>query len=179
MNRLFVAIDLPEDLKDELVGIAFGVPGARWVDPDTLHLTLRFLGEVNGTVARDLGTRLDKLKIEPFTLRLADIGFFPPRGPAENLWVGVEKSEPLEHLRKSVDQNATRLGIEPDRRKWVPHVTLARLDEAPESRLARFAAEHSLYKSPPFEVGAITLYSSRLLTTGAVYQREAVFVLRG
>lgn len=178
MNRLFVAIELPEDVKDELVGIAFGVPGARWVDPDTLHLTLRFLGEVNGTVAADLGTRLAKLKTEPFPIRLADIGFFPPRGPAENLWVGVEKSEPLEQLRKTIDGHATRLGIEPDRRKWVPHVTLARLDDAPESRLARFAAEHSLYKSRWFDVEQLTLYSSRLLTNGALYQREAVFVLR-
>ncbi len=179
MQRLFVAIDLPEPIKDDLIGIAFGVPGARWTDPDSLHLTLRFLGDVNGTVANDLQTRLARLKVEPFELRLADIGFFPPRGPAEVLWVGVEKNEPLEALRRQVDQTATRLGIEPDRRKWVPHVTLARLDEAPESRLARFAAEHSLYKSPPFLVEQLTLFSSRLLTTGARYQREAVFVLRG
>ncbi len=179
MQRLFVAIDLPEDIKDELVGIAFGVPGARWVDPDSLHVTLRFLGEVNGTTVQDLGTRLGRLEVEPFEIRLGDVGFFPPRGPTEVLWIGVEKSEPLEHLRKKVDQIATRLGIEADRRKWIPHVTLARLDEAPESRLARFAAEHSLYRSRPFMVEQITLFSSRLLSTGAQYQREAVFVLRG
>lgn len=178
MLRLFVAIELPEDIKDELVGIAFGVPGARWVDPDSLHLTLRFLGEVNGTVAQDLGTRLSRLDVAPFEMRLADVGFFPPRGPAEVLWIGVDKSEPLEHLRRLVDQAATRLGIEPDRRKWTPHVTLARLDDAPESRLARFAAEHSLYRSKSFTVDRMTLFSSRLLSTGARYQREAVFVLR-
>ncbi|MFO0748691.1 MAG: 2'-5' RNA ligase family protein [Myxococcota bacterium] len=82
MQRLFVAIDLPEDVKDELLGLAFGVPNAFWVDPDTLHLTVRYLGEVNGTVAQDLATRLGKLKVEPFPIRLADIGFFPPRGAA-------------------------------------------------------------------------------------------------
>ncbi|MFO0748690.1 MAG: 2'-5' RNA ligase family protein [Myxococcota bacterium] len=96
------------------------------------------------------------------------------------MWVGVEKSEPLEHLRKKlVDSIATRMGIEPDRRKWMPHVTLARLDDAPESRLARFAAENSLYKSRYFDVEQLTLWSSRILTSGAQYQREAVFVLRG
>jgi len=175
---MFVAIELPEDVKDELVGIAFGVPGARWVDPESLHLTLRFLGEVNGTVAQDLGTRLGRLDVEPFEMRLADVGFFPPRGPAEVLWIGVEKNERLEHVRKLVDQAATRLGIEPDRRKWTPHVTLARLDGAPESRLARFAAEHSLYRSRTFTADRLTLFSSQLLSTGARYTRESVYVLR-
>lgn len=178
MSRYFIAIDLPAPLREELLGITVGLPGTRWVDEDSLHLTLRFLGDVSGATIRDTVTALARIRMEPFEVQLGGIGFFPPRGEAEVLWLGVDRSAPLEHLRKLVDTCSTRLGIEPDRRRWVPHVTLARLDDAPIGRLQAFAADHALYRPAPFRVESFTLFSSQTLPTGAVYAREQVFVLR-
>jgi len=178
-GRLFVAVQLPADVREELMLIASGVPGAHWTEEDNLHLTIRFLGEVDGTKARDLATALRRLEIPPFELTLSGIGFFPPRGEAEVLWMGVEKSEPLEHLRQRVDSTATRLGIPQDRKRWVPHVTLARLHDAPRTRLQWFAAGQNLWKSRAFQVQAMVLMSSTLRPSGAVYQCEELFPFRG
>ena len=95
MSRYFVALDLPVALREELLGLTVGLPGTRWVDEDQLHLTLRFLGDVNGAVLRDLTTALGRIRAEPFTVQLGGVGFFPPRGEAEVLWLGVEKSPEL------------------------------------------------------------------------------------
>ena len=179
-NRLayFVALDLPSDVREELMLIGSGVPGARWIDEDQLHLTLRYLGEVDGATLRDLTSALLRLEVEPFELQLHGIGFFPPRGEPEVLWVGANQSPPLHHLRARVDQLATRFGVTPDRRRYTPHVTLARLREAPASRLARFAMEHALWKSRVFQAESFSLYSSRRRPEGALYERQAVVLIR-
>jgi 2'-5' RNA ligase len=178
-GRLFVALELPVDVREELMLIASGVPGAHWTEEENLHLTIRFIGEVDGVKARDLATALRRIEAAPFTLTLSGIGFFPPRGETEVLWMGVEKSEPLEHLHQRVDTTATRLGMQHDRKRWVPHVTLARLHDAPKTRLQWFAAGQNLWKSRPFEVNAMVLMSSTLRPSGAVYRREEVFPFRG
>jgi 2'-5' RNA ligase len=173
----FIALELPETVRDELLAISGGVPGAYWEDDDQLHLTLRYLGEVDGATRSALFHQLERLHVAPFPLVLTGFGFFPPRGEPESLWIGLDRSQPLEALRARVDALATRLGVTPDRRRWTPHVTLARLEGAPESRLVRFAQEHALFRTAPFTPTRMTCFSSHRRDWGFAYQREAVFPL--
>lgn len=175
----FVALDLPFAVREELMLIASGVPGAYWVDEEQLHLTLRYLGEIDGRVLRDFAGALSRLEVEPFTLELQGIGFFPPRGEPEKLWVGVSRSPQLEQLRARIDGLATRMGIAPDRRRYTPHVTLAHLNDAPDSRLARYAMGQALWKSGPFVPESFSLQASRRLPEGPIYQREQVTLFKG
>ncbi len=175
--RLFVALELPEPTRDAILELGSGVPGAYWCEEDQLHLTLRFLGDADGPRREALVRSLERLRLERFPLVLKGIGFFPLRGTPESLWLGVERSESLDALQSRVDSAATRAGFEKDRRKWSPHVTIARLDEAPESRLVRFATEHALFRVGPFVVDRLTLFSSHRRLWGSEYRREQVFPL--
>jgi len=177
-QRLFVALELPESIREELLSIASGVPGAYWSEEDQLHLTLRFLGDVDGVRKGNLISQLERLRVERFDLQLSTLGFFPLRKTPESLWIGVSKSADLDALQTRVDSTATRLGIDRDRRKWAPHVTLARLDGAPESRLISFATDNALFRTSVFQPTVMTLFSSHRRIWGSEYQREAVFPLR-
>lgn len=177
MIRLFVAVPLPDDVADELLAMQHGVPGARWRDDAQLHLTLRFIGEVDGARYRDVVSALARVRAAPFELTLQGAGFFPPRGPVKVLWAGVGPSGALDALQRSVDSAITRLGLPSDRRRWTPHVTLARLDGAPAPKVARFLSAHALYRSRPFAVDGFELHSSRLHPKGPVYELEQRFPL--
>ncbi len=178
-KRLFVAVDLPDDLADDLTRFQAGMPGARWTDPDQMHLTLRFVGEVDGLVFRDVLGGLEEISAPPFTASLAGFGHFPPRGQPKALWAGVDAGalEPLRELKRAVDRAVRVPGVEPERRKYVPHITIARLDGTPTERVARFLAANSLYRSEPFTVDAFHLYSSKLHHSGAVHTLEASYSL--
>lgn len=175
----FIAVDLPVEVREELMLIASGVPGAYWVDEEKLHLTLRYLGEIDGVLLRDLQGALERVAAPAFELQLKGIGFFPPRGEPEVLWVGIEKCPPLMELQQRVDSLCTRMGVTADRRKYAPHVTLARLHDAPDSRLARYAQEQALFKSPVFVPRSFSLYASRRMPEGHEYERIAVYLMRG
>ena len=177
MYRLFVAIDLPENVKKELSGISYGMPGARWVPEEQLHLTLRFIGEVDGGVFRDIQEALGDIKSESFEIRIKGVGFFPPRKTPRVLWVGVEPHDKVSLLRKRVEGTLVRLGIEPEHRKFSPHITLARLQDTSLSKVTRFLAGHNLFASELFPVNEFILYSSTLTPKGAIHRQEAVYPL--
>lgn len=177
-HRLFVAIDPPEDVAEELaLDLCGGLPGARWHLPEELHLTLRFLGEVDGLVYRDADAALAEIAGDPFELTLSGVGHFPLRGEPRTLWVGVAPCPELVALRRRVDRAMVQAGLPPERRKFSPHVTLARLDGAPANRVGRFLAEHALLRSRPFLVDAMHLYSSRLHPKGSRYTLEQSYPL--
>jgi 2'-5' RNA ligase len=179
MPRLFVAIALPEGVRQHLGLLSGGVPGARWVDPENLHLTLRFIGEVDGGWADDIGAARSGISAKPFDLTLAGIGHWGTRERATTLWAGVEKNPGLSHLHDKIESTLVRLGLEPEGRKFSPHVTLARLSGSPDSRVAKFIADHNLFRLPPFRVTAFTLFSSFLSRGGAIYTPEADYALLG
>ena len=177
MTRLFVSIDLPQAVRQELAGICCGLPGARWVEEDQIHLTLRFIGEVDGGVFQDIRDGLAGIKGVPFSVRLAGLGVFPPRKQPRVLWAGIEPVDPVAVLRTRVEATLVALGLAPEGRKFSPHVTIARLHDTPVARLARYLAGNALFASPEFEVDAFHLYSSFLTKQGALHQLEASYGL--
>src|SRR5690349_4525489 len=126
MQRLFVALPLPDDVAESLVRIQAGVPGARWQTREQLHLTLRFIGEVDGREQSAAHDALFAIDAPAFSLALHGVGEFGGKRPAA-LWAGVRSSEPLMHLQKKIETALMRVGFASDRQRYLPHVTLARL----------------------------------------------------
>lgn len=174
MPRLFVAIDLPEELKARLSMLRTAALPARWVAPDKLHLTLRFVGEVGETSAREVDTALRGIDAPRFSMTLAGVGHFR----RQVLWVGVQSCPPLLSLQAQVEDALRQAGMDRERGRYVPHVKLARLRWPGRGRLRAFLDEHALFSAEPFEVERFILYESRLAKEGATYQRRADYVLR-
>ncbi len=177
MHRLFAAIDLPDSIKETLDRFCHGIPGAKWVLNKQFHLTLRFIGEVDGAVFSDVAEALSEIQVAPFELRLKGMGFFPPRGEPQLLWAGVDKSEPVIHLRNKIERILIQAGLEPEGRKFSPHITLARLKGAAHSKVSEFLAFNGLYQSPVFSVTEFCLFSSFLSKSGSIYQKEESYLL--
>lgn len=173
MLRLFVGIALPPEVKLRLSLLCAGVPGARWVDPGNYHLTLRFIGEADEGVASDIDAALGRVRAPRFDLALAGVGCFGDR----MLWVGVEKSPALVHLRDKVEAALVRLGLAPETRRYAPHVSLARLRDASAAKLQEFIAAHALFRADPFAVDRFSLVASYLTKSGAIYEDQAEYAL--
>ncbi len=179
MIRLFVAIALPEHVVDALLELSDSVPGARWVNYDQLHLTLRFIGEIDRAGFEDVVQALGEVEADAFELALAGVGHYPPRGAPRVLWAGVRPNPVLSLLQSRVENALVRAGLAPEPRNFSAHVTLARLHHAPIERVQAFLTRHGLFAAPPFQVEAFHLYSSRLARDGSVYSIEASYPLRG
>jgi 2'-5' RNA ligase len=179
MIRLFVALRFPDEVRRSLAALCAGVPGARWVNPDQFHLTLRFIGEVDGRAARTIGEELAGIVVPSFNLELFGVGTFGDKRKANSLWAGVRPNAMLNRLQDKVDNAMLRAGLPPDRRKFMPHVTLARLNNAPFDRLGAFLSHHALYAAPACHVDRFVLYSSFLSSSGAIYTPEHVYRVDG
>lgn len=177
MIRLFVALGLPDDLGTRLAGIRGQIPGARWVPRENLHITLRFIGEVDEAAAADIDTALARIEAPAFDLALAGVGHFESRGRVRSLWAGVERGPALDHLQARIETACRRAGLPPEGRKFHPHVTLARCRDTRTSRIAGFLAGHDGFRAPPFPVRSFALYSSALGRGGAAYTREIEYSL--
>ncbi len=178
MPRLFVAVDLPPDISERLSSMCCGLPGARWIDPEQMHLTLRFIGDVDSTVFQDVREALAEVRGETFTMQLEGVGFFPPRGTPRVVWAGVRKNEQLIQLRNRVEAVLVRAGLEPEGRKYSPHITLARLRNTPISKIGAFLVQNSMFMSGDFQVNEFLLYSSVLNSRGARHYIEEGYPLR-
>lgn len=179
MIRLFVAIRFPEEVRQSLATLCAGVPGARWAKPDQFHMTLRFIGEVDGRVAHAVAEELSSVTMPSFELKLFGVGTFGDKRKTHSLWAGVRPNPALNRLQEKVDNAVLRAGLSPDRRKFAPHVTLARLNNAPVDRLGAFLSHHALYEAPAFMCDRFVLYSSFLSSSGAIYTPERVYRLDG
>jgi len=177
MHRLFIGIRPPEAVRDLLLDAMEGIEGARWADEDSLHLTLRFVGEVERPAANDLAEALGRISGEPFTLKIAGVGAFERKGHAHALWARVLPSPPLEALRQKVERACEGAGLGRETRRFTPHVTLARLNRSSgeiRTWLASFGDMHA-----EWEVDGFTLYESHLGHTGAHYEAIAEYPLSG
>jgi 2'-5' RNA ligase len=177
MLRLFVALALPAEVKAQLAMLACGIPGARWVPPENYHLTLRFIGEVESWRAEEVDEALANIRARPFELSLRGVGLFEKGGRISALWVGVEKAEALAFLQGKVEIALQRIGLEPERKRFAPHVTLARTERAPPEKVIAYVQAHNLFRAPPVAVEHFTLYSSRLGKEAAVYVPEVEYEL--
>ena len=179
MHRLFIAIDLSETVKNSIKSICGGIPDARWVDVQQLHLTLRFIGEVDDRMFDSIKNSLAEITETRFSLTLRGVGSFPPKRPPRVLWVGIENSETLIRLAAEVEEALVRKnGLEPEERKFSPHITIARFRETSPSKVADYLARNSSFHTENFPVDAFYLYSSTLTPNGAIHKREAVYFLK-
>lgn len=178
MQRLFVAIDMPPAIAMRLSGLCRGVSGAKWADISHFHLTLRFIGDADDGLSRDIIFALGEIEAPAFDLALKSVGNFPPRGRAKILWAGIEAEPLLQRLRDQVVAVLAALGLEPERRNFAPHITLARFRQpAPVAAMAEFLSLNALFRTEPFPVRAFHLYSSHLRTDGAQHLIEASYPL--
>lgn len=177
MHRLFAAIDLPESVQDELVAFCCGMPGARWVPVEQLHLTLRFIGEVDGGLFREIREAFADVDGGAFDVQVKGFGYFPPRRQPRVLWAGIEPAHEVTALRNRIERALASLGVEPEKRKFAPHITLARLHDTPLVRVTNFLAGNGLYSSSTFTVSEFHLYSSVLTSKGAIHEIEASYPL--
>jgi 2'-5' RNA ligase len=177
MIRLFVALALPALVKTQLAALAGGIPGAKWVPPENYHLTLRFIGEIEPWRAEEVDAALANIRAPRFDLALAGVGTFEKGGRIQSLYVPAERSEALARLQGKVETALQRIGLEPERRRFAPHVTLARTDRAETHKLVSFLQTHSLLRLQPVSVEHFTLFSSHLGKEAAHYVPEVEYEL--
>ena len=177
MRRLFAAIEVPPEIGEGLARRQQGLPSARWRPLDTLHITLRFLGDVAESAARDLDAELAAISARPFELELQGVGGFGEGLDVHAVWAGVGESEPLKRLAAKCEAAVRRAGIKPESRAYRPHLTLAYLRHAEPARVAAWLQGHNLLKSPPFRVTWFGLYSSWPTSEGSRYELEQDYPL--
>ena len=178
MPRLFTGLEIPADVKLDLQIMQDGIPGARWMDPSNFHLTLRFIGDIEAGLAREIAHELDGVQLRPFRLALKGVGLFGGNKP-HSLYAGVEENGELRRLHDLHERICQVLGLPAEGRKFVPHVTLARLNQPDPRALQRWIEVHSLYRSPGFAVSQFVLFSSRPLRGGGPYAVEEAYPLAG
>lgn len=178
MIRLFIAVELPPDILSYIKDLGRGIPGARPVREEQIHLTLRFLGEVEGTLFKDIRECLSAVRKRPFRIQISGVGHFPPRGKPRVIWAGVAPTDELTRLKNRVDRELLTCGLEAERRKFSPHITLARLRNSPIQRVSSFLAGNSFLQTPEFTVDHFHLFSSQLGRNGAIHTLEESYSLK-
>ena len=177
MKRLFVGIGLPQAIRDRLSTLQSGLSGARWVAPENLHITLRFIGDVDEGMAEDIGLALEGLEAPSFTLALEGLGAFESRGWVRSIWAGVGRSDPLAFLHAKIASALLRTELPPDGRKFTPHITLARLKKAKGGPALSYLETHDGFAPVPFAVEHFTLFRSHLGRGGVHYENLADYRL--
>ena len=175
-HRLFVALRPPRPVRAALIAAMHGISGARWQTDDQLHLTLRFIGEVDRHRAEDVAAALGALHGSAIAARIAGVGLFERRGLPHMVWAGVEPLAPLAALHRKVDQLLVRVGVAPETRAFLPHITLARLNRG-SGPVAPFLALHSDLASETFPFDHVILYESEMGHGGSRYHPVARYLL--
>lgn len=176
-HRLFFALRPPAELRDALLDLMTGIANARWQDDDQLHLTLRYIGEIDAHRADDLAEAASRVTFEPFELKLSGCGFFERKTRPTAVWAGVEPSEPLLRLRNRLERLCVSCGLAPETRKFTPHLTLARLNTS-SGPVAPFLARHTALSLGPWPVDAYMLYESHLRIQGSQYEPVVTYAAK-
>lgn len=176
MPRLFTALEIPRDAALSLSLLRGGLPGARWIDVENYHLTLRFFGDVEGHVADDIANALDRIRRSAFQLTLSGVGQFGGKKP-HSIWAGAMPSPDLLGLQAEIDRIAMRYGLPADPRRFSPHVTLARMRNANPQDVAHYLSARGNFSTLPFKVGRFVLMSSRDSIGGGPYIVEEAWAL--
>jgi 2'-5' RNA ligase len=174
-KRLFVSIELPRSFTQRLAQLDPQLRGVRWLEPEQMHLTLSFLGNVSTEIEEALKKNLQAIEWKAFFLPLTALGTFPGKGRPSIVWIGVGTGHPhLFQLHKRVQEAALRAGLEPDLRAFHPHVTLARCRDVSAEVVRPFLKAHAAFDAGMIHVKAFCLNSSELTPSGSVYTRELI-----
>lgn len=176
MHRLFVAIRPPEHVRDLLIDAMDDSPELRWVPDDNLHITVRFIGEVERPLGDDIAACLADIRCPAFELRLVGVGMFDQRNGGA-VWAGVDPKPPVAGLAAKVDRACVAAGLEPERRAFHPHLTIARYHRRNKGLADDWLQRYRALASEPFAVDHFTLYESRLSRHGAHYEAVADYPL--
>jgi 2'-5' RNA ligase len=178
MPRLFTALEIPREAALSLSLLRGGLPGARWIDVENYHITLRFIGDIEGHVADEVADALDRVRRPSFPLNLAGVGAFGGKKP-HSVWAGVVASPDLNALQGEIERICQRLGLPSDPRKFTPHVTLARLRNSSPIEVAQYLSARGNFAAMPFRAGRFVLMSSRDSVGGGPYVVEEAWPLTG
>ena len=178
MPRLFTGIEIPPAIAHGLSMLRGGVPGARWIVPEHYHMTLRFIGDVDGATARDVLQILGGVRRAPFDIVLDRLDQFGGKKPRA-VFAGAGPNPALIELQADHERLLQRIGLPPEQRKFSPHVTLARLRDTSAHQVADYLSDRALFRTPPFPVSRFVLFSSKSSTGGGPYVVEAAYPLLG
>jgi len=178
MIRLFTGLEIPPSAAQRLSLLQAGLQGARWIDPDNFHITLRFIGDVPEDTASEIDEALSHIHEDPFDLELQGIGQFGHDKP-HAVWAGVAECAPLRALQVHQEIALQRLGLRPEPRKYTPHVTVARLNKrtTSPSDVMHYIEHNNLFASEPFNVSRVVLFSARSSKGGGPYVVERTYPL--
>ena len=179
MIRLFFGLELPGELRMRIGALSTGIDRARWVEAENLHVTLRFIGEVEEPAMEDIAQEAAAIRFEPFAVTLSGAGHFERRRRVSAVWLGVEPDPALTALRDRIEAAAVRAGQPAEGRKFRPHVTVARLTRARPGEVRDWLAANTLFRAVPFTVERFTLFSSTLGRSGSTYVAECRFPPEG
>lgn len=177
MIRLFTALEVPDEIAERLLRLQRGIEHARWIERDSFHVTLRFIGDVPENIADEIDQELSAIPFTPFELTLEGVGAFGGADP-HAIYAGVKPSEPLKILQARHESAMRRAGRKPEPRKFTPHVTLARLRGVEAAEVYQFIAANNLFATPTFEVTGFVLYSARSNVGGGPYVAERLYPSR-
>jgi RNA 2',3'-cyclic 3'-phosphodiesterase len=176
MPRLFTGLEIPREIVDALAILRGGLPGARWIDPENYHLTLRFIGDIDDVLAHEIASMLDQVKRRGFELRFDGLSSFGGRRPRAVI-AAMQPVAPLLELQAEHERIMQRVGLEPEGRKYSPHVTLARLRDSSSRQVADYLAARGPLNGLSFPVSRFVLFSSRASVGGGPYVVEAAYPL--
>jgi RNA 2',3'-cyclic 3'-phosphodiesterase len=176
MPRLFTGLEIPTNIRQVLSTLRGGLPGARWVDSENYHITLRFIGDVDDEVARETASALEQVKRAMFELHLHGLASFGGRKPRA-LVANVSLSAPLIEAQAEQERLMQRIGLEPEGRRFMPHVTLARLRDTTSRQVADYLSTRGFFRTSNFKISRFVLFSSRNSIGGGPYIVEASYPL--
>ena len=176
MPRLFAGLEIPPDVGQTLSGLRGGLPGARWVDPENYHVTLRFIGDIDGASAGEIASMLDRVNRRPFEVTVRGLSSFGGKKPRAVV-ATVVPTRPLIELQAELERLMQRIGLDPEGRKFIPHVTLARLHDASSQDVADYLSVRGYFPTKAFTADRFVLFSSRASTGGGPYVVEDSYAL--
>lgn len=176
MPRLFTGLEIPPDVCHTLSSLRGGLPGARWIDPDNYHVTLRFIGDIDGASAHEIASMLERVDRKPFEVTVRGLSSFGGRKPRAVV-ATIVPSRPLIELQAELERLMQRIGLDPEGRKFIPHVTLARLHDASSQDVADYLSLRGYFPSKVFMADRFVLFSARATTGGGPYVVEDSYAL--
>ena len=178
MPRLFTGLEIPARIVNRLSMMRGKLAGARWIDPENFHITLRFVGDIDDLQARAFATELEEIEFESFEVTIEGLGSFGGNKPRA-LFAGVRLTEPMARLQKAHERAARRAGLPPEPRNFTPHITLARLKDTKPAAVAEYLSYYGGLFAEPFRISEFVLFSSRANQGGGPYLIEECYPSRG